>query len=712
MQDNLFRPPESESKKQDSARIEELRELINKYDRAYYVDARPLVSDREYDYLFDELKKLEERHPDLITPDSPTQRVGGEPLKGFKTITHEVPMLSLANTYSRGEILDFDRRVHQGLGGENFRYVAELKYDGVAVSIHYENRRLKLAVTRGDGLSGDNITQNIKTIRSIPLKVSKVYIEDKIIIEDISNIEDKVESKIADTSDDSYGKSLEDFEVRGEVYMLDGDFLEINRKREEAGEKPYANTRNLTAGTLKLLNPESLSERPLKVVCYYLRPKKLILNSHSDNINLIRKLGLPAIQHYKICNNTDDVFSFIDKWESKRHELPFRIDGIVIKVDSIRQQELLGSVARSPRWAIAYKFEAETAETVLNDITFQVGRTGAVTPVAELEPVFLAGSTIKRATLHNEDYIVERDIRIGDTVVIEKGGEVIPKVNNVVLSKRSVGSVPFKFADTCPCEFKSPIIRPEGEANHYCNHPECPWQLKRRIEHFVSRNAMNIDGLGEKAVDQFVEIGLLKNIADIYKLEGHKKEVLALERWGEKSVENLLIGIEASKQRSYDKVLFALGIRFIGEGGAKILARNFTSIDKLAAATMEELTAIHEIGDKMAASVVNYFNDMNEILILAELKNAGLQFEMEESELQAAGNKLNNLTFVFTGELSAMPRREAARSVENLGGRETKSVSKNTSFVVAGANPGSKLRKAEKLGITILNEDEFLDMIR
>ncbi len=689
-----------------AARIEELRELINGYDRAYYVDARPLVSDREYDRLFDELRRLEERYPEFISPDSPTQRVGGEPLRGFETIVHEVPMLSLANTYSREEIADFDRRVAEGLDGEQYRYVAELKYDGVAVSIHYGNGILKLGVTRGDGLSGDNITQNIKAIRSIPLRAGRVEcaVSDRWIDIDSTGDSDNI-------NQDSDSIILEDFEVRGEAYMLDADFVEINRKREEAGENLYANPRNLTAGTLKSLNPLLMSERPLRVVCYYLRSSKYRFNTHSGNIELIKRLGLPAIQYYELCDNTEDIFSFIDKWESERHKLPFGIDGIVIKVDSIRQQELLGSVARSPRWAIAYKYEAETAETVLNGITYQVGRTGAVTPVAELEPVFLAGSTISRATLHNEDYIIDRDIRIGDTVVIEKGGEVIPKVNSVVLTKRPVDSVAFTFAGTCPCELKSPIIRPEGEANHYCNHPECPWQLKRRIEHFASRNAMNIDGLGSKAVGQFVELGLLKNIADIYKLETHRDEILALGRWGEKSLGNLLRGIENSKQRGYEKVLFALGIRFIGQGGAKILARNFKSIDRLANATIEELTAIHEIGRAMAESVVNYFNDVNEKPILSELIKAGLKFEPEESEFAAAGNKLNNLTFVFTGELTAMTRREAARRVENLGGRETKAVSKNTSYVVAGANPGSKLRKAQKLGITILNEQEFVDMI-
>lgn len=664
-------------------RVNDLKTLINKYDKAYYQDARPLVSDREYDMLFRELTDLENKHPELKSPDSPTVRVGGEPLKEFSTVEHAKPMLSLSNTYSREELLDFDRRVREGLEGMPFKYVCELKFDGVAMSLSYKNGALSIAATRGDGFKGDDVTQNIKTIRSIPLKINDIEIN---------------------------GVKLDNFECRGEVYLENEDFLKINEKRIEAELKTYANPRNLTAGTLKLLDPSIVAGRPLKIVCYYLDTDDIKMESHYENIQLLKALGLPTSEFTKVCGTTEEVFAFIDEWEKRRSELPFQIDGIVIKVDSIAKQNILGSVARSPKWAIAYKYEAETAETILKDITLQVGRTGAVTPVAELEPVLLAGSTISRATLHNADYIAERDIRIGDTVVVEKGGEVIPKISKVIMDKRKPPAVEYKFPDLCPCENKSPIVRPEGEANHYCNDRECPWQIRRRIEHFFSRNAMDIKG-GEKGVEQFVGAGLLKNIADIYDLKDKKDDILQLERWGAKSVKVLLDSIEESKTQPFEKVLYGLGIRFIGEGAAKILARSLKSIDAMAAATKEELIAIHEIGDKMADSILMFFADEKQREIIERLKAAGLIFVSDIEETPAEAQIFEEKTFVLTGELPRMTRKQAKEIIEARGGKVTGSVSKKTSYVVAGANPGSKYKKAQELGIEILDEEALTKMI-
>lgn len=673
-----------ESNQNPKQRISQLRGLINKYDKAYYIDNSPLVTDREYDKVFQELTDLEKHFPDLITSDSPTQRVGGAPLKEFTTVLHDKQMLSLANTYSREEVTAFDKRVAEGLEGLPYQYVTELKYDGVAMSLRYRNGKLSMAVTRGDGFRGDDVTQNIKTIRSLPLAIPE-FLRD--------------------------GSRLSDFEVRGEVYMLDSDFLEINRVRIEKGETPYANPRNLTAGTLKLLDPKQVTERPLNIVCYYLDTNDIKLDSHFDNLKILKELGFPVSSETRQCASLEDVFGFIEYGENLRNGLPFQIDGIVIKVDSLRHQNILGTVARSPRWAIAYKYEAEQAETILKAITLQVGRTGAVTPVAELEPVFLAGSTISRATLHNADYIAELGLHIGDTVVIEKGGDVIPKVSGVIVEKRQEHSSPFVFPETCPCELQSKLIRPEGEANYYCTHPECKWQLKRRLEHFASRGAMDIEGLGERSVDTLVEMGLLKNIADIYDLKQHRERLASIDRWGEKSVDNLLASIEESKRQPFERLLYAIGIRFIGEGGAKILARHFRTMDALKAAHIEELKAVHEIGGKMAQSVSEYFQNAGELEIVERLMRSGLNFEAEAQQ-ESDNLPLTGKTFVFTGELSSMTRREAAMIVEKLGAKETKTVSKATSYVVAGEAAGSKLDKARKLGIPVMNEAEFLEFVK
>jgi len=666
-------------------RISELRETINKADYAYYVEAQPFLSDREYDALFRELQDLEKEHPELIISDSPTQRIGGEPLKEFETIIHEIPMLSLANTYSREEVDEFDRRVKEGLEGINPQYTTELKYDGVAISLRYKNGTLFRALTRGDGERGDDITANVRTIRSLPLKVKDIEID---------------------------GVKISDFEVRGEIFMMKDDFIELNREREEKGEKLYANPRNLAAGTLKQLDSREVARRPLKIVCYYLFSDEVKLRSHAENTQILSRLGFPTGSAFQICTSVNDVFEFIEHWDEKRETLPFFIDGIVIKVDSLAQQRELGFVARSPRWAIAYKYEAAKESTKLKDITFQVGRTGVVTPVAELEPVFVAGSTISRATLHNNDFITALDIRVGDTVLVEKGGDVIPKVTGFIPEKRPENSIPFEFSTQCPCPVKSTLIRPEGEANYYCDHSECPWQLKRRITHFASRDVMNIEGLGEKVVDRFVELSLLKNIADIYDLYTYRDTVFpTLERWGEKSTVNLLQAIEESKKQPYARVLYSLGIRFVGEGVAKVLAKYFRNIDALKAAQKDDLMKVPEIGERIAQSVVEHLSDSSEWEIIERLRKAGLSFETNEEDLAVLNTTLEGKTFVLTGELSIMTRNQAGEEIAQRGGKVSGSVSKKTSYVVAGENAGSKLTKAQELGVTVLNEQEFMDML-
>ncbi len=661
-------------------RIQELRELIRLHDYYYYVEAQPRISDREYDALFHELKQLEAEFPELVTPDSPTQRVSGEPLKEFPHVQHRIPMLSLDNTYSRDDVRDFDRRVREALGGEPYRYVAELKYDGVSVSLHYHDGVFVLGASRGDGYTGDDITQNLRTIRTLPLRIRPV---------------------------EYHGVPLRTFEVRGEVYLLTEDFLRLNREREEAGERPFANPRNLAAGTLKLLDPREVAKRPLRLVCYYLLTDEVELQFQSENLQLLRQMGFPTDPHWRLCETLDDVFAYIDYWDEARERLPFQIDGIVLKIDSLRQQQLLGTVARAPRWAIAYKYEAKKATTVLEAITLQVGRTGKVTPVAEFKPVFLAGSTISRATLHNADYIAKLDLRIGDTVIVEKGGEVIPKVVGVVLEKRPPHAHPYTFPTVCPCPHQQPLYRPPGEVDYYCDHPECPWQIRRRIEHFASRRAMDIEGMGERVVDQLVSAGFLRTIADIYELHRYRHQLIALERWGEKSTDNLLAAIEESKNR----LLYALGIRFVGEETAKILAEAFPSMDQLAAASREELMTIHGIGERIAESVYRFFRDENNRALLERLRRAGLQFAAETPKTRPQTGFFAGKTFVLTGELSTMTRTEARQAIEARGGRVTDSVSRRTDYLIVGRNPGSKLEKARQLGVPVLDEDEFLRLL-
>lgn len=662
-------------------RIDFLVAEIKKHDDLYYQEASPIISDREYDKLFDELKELEKENPELLRSDSPTQKVSGKPIDGFETIPHKRPMLSLANTYSIEEITEFDKRIKNNLEHDNYNYTTELKYDGVAISLHYKNGELELALTRGDGTKGDNVINNIKTIKSIPVKVNEVIID---------------------------GVKLDEFEVRGEVYMNDSDFAELNKSREEEGLQLYANPRNTTAGTLKQLDSREVAKRKLQATFYYLISDHIKLKSQYENYSIMKKLGFQTSEHIQIHKDIDSINSFLQKWDKERHNLEFAIDGVVIKVDEIELQNQLGTIARSPRWAVAYKFETETVETKLLDITLQIGRQGTITPVAELEPVLLSGTTVKRASLYNEDYIAEKDIRIGDYVMIEKGGEIIPKVTRVVIEKRAENTKPFVFPDEVDGH---KIFRKEGEANYYIddsgNHPII---IKKRIEHFASRNAMDIDSLGEKIISDFVDKGLLKDIKDIYYLSNYSDEIKTWEGWGEKSVNKMLEAIEKSKEQEYLKVLYGLGIRYLGEGSTKIISKYFDNINKLIAASKEDLISVHEIGDKIAESIYNWFKNDDNLKLIDELKKVGLKFEREEDN-NPNSDKLRGKTFVFTGELERMGRKEAAKIIENLGGRETKSVSKATSYVVVGANPGSKYEKAQKLGITILSEEDFFKLI-
>jgi DNA ligase (NAD+) len=658
-------------------RAAQLRELIRHHDVLYYQHAQPEITDRAYDALLQELIDLETAHPELRTIDSPTQRVGGAPIADFATVEHRTPMLSLANSYTREEVLDFDRRVREGLGIDSVSYVCELKYDGVAMSLTYENGVLVMGATRGDGERGDDVTANVRTIRSIPLSLATSDIRNAV--------------------------------VRGEVYMLEKTFLEINQRAEEAGDKLYANPRNLTAGTLKQKDSAMAASRKLEFVAYYLETSDRTITTHADSITTLAEMGFVTGRSVQTCATIDEVLQFIDRWDSERDTLPFQIDGIVVKVNTIAHQRELGAVARSPRWAFAYKYEAQKARTTLLDITLQVGRTGVVTPVAELQPTLLAGSTISRATLHNEDFVQELGLCVGDTVVIEKGGDVIPKVSGVDTSARADDAQPWSMPHHCPCPRNAALHRPEGEANWYCDDGQCPWQLRRRLEHFASRDAMDIDGLGERAIDQFITAGLLTSIADIYTLAERRDDILQLDRWAPKSVDRLLAGIEASKNQPYARVLFALGIRFVGEGVAKILARAFPSIDMLLAATHEQLTSVHEIGSAIAASVIEFAADPAARALVADLRAAGLQVEGQAPTLLS--NAFEGKTFVVTGELTSMSRNEAHSAIEARGGKAAGSVSKKTTYVVAGANAGSKLAKATELGVPVLDEDAFRSLL-
>lgn len=658
-------------------RVQELHELLNQYNYEYHVLDNPSVPDAEYDRLMRELIELEEQFPELKTADSPSQRVGGAVLEAFEKVEHRVPMLSLANAFNEQDLRDFDRRVRQAVG--DVEYVVELKIDGLAVSLRYENGLFVQGSTRGDGVTGEDITENLKTIRSIPLRLKK-------------NLS---------------------MEVRGEAYMPKASFEQLNKERMEKGEVPFANPRNAAAGSLRQLDPKIAAKRNLDIFVYSIAELgETGVTSHSEGLDLLDQLGFKTNHERKKCRNIDEVIQMLDQLLAKRPHLPYDIDGVVIKVDNLRQQEILGATAKSPRWAIAYKFPAEEVLTKLLDIELTVGRTGVITPTAILEPVKVAGTTVKRASLHNEDLIREKDIKLGDFVVVKKAGDIIPEIVNVLVDKRTGEEKDFQMPSHCP-ECGSELVRLEGEVALRCINPKCPAQIREGLIHFVSRNAMNIDGLGERVITQLFTEGLVEDVADLYKLT--KEQLLQLERMGEKSTENLLKAIERSKDNSLERLLFGLGIRYVGEKAAKILSQHFETMDRLQRATKEELMAVPEIGEKMADSIATYFEQPEVKELIKELKTFGVNMtykgpkraDPEESDSYFAGK-----TIVLTGKLTEMSRNEAKELIEARGGKVTGSVSKKTDLVIAGEDAGSKLEKAQQLNIEIWDESRFLEKLR
>ena len=663
----------------EKERIVELRELLHKYNNLYYVQNAPVISDIEFDQLMHELIDLEGKHPELFDPNSPTQRVGSDLSKGFEQAEHRYPMLSLDNTYSEQEVRDFFQRV-SGLLNEPFEICCELKYDGLSISLIYEDGKLVQAVTRGDGVKGDIVTDNVRTIKSVPLVLQK-------------------------------GDWPKNFEIRGEVLMPWTSFEKLNAERERQEEPLFANPRNAASGTLKLQNPQEVSRRQLDSYLYYLLGEKLPCDGHYENMMEAQKWGFKVSDHMKKCTTIQEVLDYINYWDTERKNLPVATDGIVLKVNSLRQQRNLGFKAKSPRWAIAYKFQAERQLTRLNSVSYQVGRTGAVTPVANLDPVQLSGTVVKRATLHNADIIKGLDLHIGDMVYVEKGGEIIPKITAVDLDSRSLlMGDPVKFADVCP-ECGTKLIRYEGEAAYYCpNAISCPPQIKGRIEHFVSRKAMNIDGLGTETIDLFYQAGLIKDIADLYTLKA--MDICRLEGLGEKSAVSIVHGIEDSKKVPFERVLFAIGIRFVGETVAKILARAFKSMEALENASMEQLTAVTEIGTKIAQSIVSFFADERSRALVNRLQEFGLQMELAQEEQEGGSDLLKDKTIVISGVFNYHSRDEYKALIERHGGKNSGSISAKTSFVLAGDNMGpAKREKAQELGVRLVSETEFLEMI-
>ena len=659
-------------------RIKALRSELEQHNYNYYVLSSPTISDKEFDDKMSELQKLEEEHPEFFDPHSPTQRVGSDLSKEFEQVEHKYPMLSLGNTYSEADIREFYERTAKALN-EPFEIVAELKYDGTSISLVYENGRLVRAITRGDGTRGDDVTANVRTIRSIPLKLQG----------------------------DDYP---DNFEIRGEILLPWAEFDRLNKEREEQEEPLFANPRNAASGTLKQQNPAIVAARKLDAYLYYVLGENLPADTHYGNLEAARKWGFKIPDVIRICNSVEDILKYIEYWDTERKNLPVATDGIVLKVNSLRQQKTLGFTAKSPRWAIAYKFQAERACTRLNSVSFQVGRTGAVTPVANLEPVLLAGTVVKRASLHNADIIASLDLHIGDNVYVEKGGEIIPKIVGVDVDSRSfMMGDKVSFIKKCP-ECGSLLFRPEGEAAHYCpNTNGCPPQIKGRIEHFVTRKAMNIN-IGPETIEALYDAGLVKNIADLYDLK--MTDLLSLERWAEKSARNLMESLRESKQVPFERVLFALGIRYVGETVAKRLALVFHSMDRIRNASFEELVSTNEIGERIAQSVVDYFADENNMAILARLENTGLQMKVSEESLASRSDKLQGLTIVISGTFSSFSRDEYKNMIEQNGGKNVGSVSKKTSFILAGENVGpAKLEKASKLGVRIVSEEEFLKML-
>lgn len=658
--------------------ITSLREELNQHNYNYYVLDNPTISDLEFDMKLRELQDLEARHPEYFDADSPTQRVGGAITKNFNTIQHEFRMYSLDNAYSKEEVLEWEKRVHRGLGTDKVSYTCELKYDGASISITYENGRLAKAVTRGDGFQGDEVTTNIKTIRSVPLKLKGDY--------------------------------PEKFEIRGEIILPLEGFAKMNQEIIEAGGTAYANPRNTASGSLKLQDSGEVAKRPLDCLLYSLVGNNLPVKDQFEGLEKARQWGFKVPKEAKLANSIEEVFAFIDHWDTHRHDLPYETDGVVIKVNNLHQQEELGYTAKSPRWAVAYKFKAERVSTRLHKITYQVGRTGAITPVANLEPVQLGGTIVKRASLHNADQIEKLDVREGDEVFVEKGGEIIPKIIAVDFTKRDPDSMPTAYIDKCPECFHD-LERKEGEAQHYCpNYYECPPQVIGRIQHFISRKAMDIEGLGGETVTLLYNSDLVHNYADLYELK--KEQVIPLERMADKSAENLINGIEASKQIPFERVLYALGIRYVGETVAKKLAKHYKTIDNLANATLMELTMVDEIGERIAQSVVDFFADEDNRKLVDRLKGHGVQLQTSAEANTIVSDKLAGKIFVVSGVFEKFSRDDLKKAIEDNGGKVGSSISSKTDYVVAGDNMGpAKLEKAKQLGVKIISEDEFIQLL-
>jgi DNA ligase (NAD+) len=659
-------------------KIEQLREELNQHTYNYYVLDTPTISDYDFDIILKELEKLEEANPEFFDSNSPTQRVGGEITKNFTTITHKNRMYSLSNSYSKEDLFDWEKRIQKILGTDDIEYTCELKFDGASINLIYENNQFVKAVTRGDGFQGDDVTANVKTIRSIPLSLKLDFVRD--------------------------------FEIRGEIILpLDG-FHKMNKQRLADGEEEYKNPRNTASGSLKLQDSTEVAKRPLDCLLYQVVTSERKYKTHFESLENARKVGFKVPKTIILANSIAQVFNFVKNWDSKRHELPYETDGVVIKVNNLQQQEELGYTAKSPRWAIAYKYKAAQVSTILREITYQVGRTGAITPVANLEPVELAGTIVKRASLHNADQIEKLKIRIGDRVFVEKGGEIIPKIIAVDFTKRPENSKPTVYVTHCP-ECNTELIRTEGDAKHYCpNEFGCAPQITGRIQHYISRKAMNIDGLGAETVDLLRKEGLIQNYADLYNLKA--EQIIPLERMAEKSAENIIVGIEKSKEIPFEKVLFALGIRFVGETVSKKLAKYFKSIDNLMTSTFEELINVDEIGDRIAQSIIDFSSDLRNIQLINRLKSAGIQLEVSSESLENQTDKLQGEVFVVSGIFHQLTRNELKKAIEDNGGKVSSSISKKTSFIVAGDNMGpSKLAKAKDLGIEIISEQDFIHKI-
>lgn len=658
--------------------IESLREELREHNHNYYVIDSPTISDYEFDLKLKELQALEEKHPEFYDAASPTLRVGGGITKNFETVAHNERMYSLDNSYSKEDLEDWEKRIQRILGDTQVEFTCELKYDGASISLTYENGKLVRAVTRGDGFQGDDVTTNIKTIKSVPLQLKGDY--------------------------------PPKFDIRGEIVLPFEGFAKMNAERIQNGEEPYMNPRNTASGSLKLQDSAAVAQRPLDCLMYGIVGQNTGITSQWHMLEKARAWGFKVPTAAKLCKSTDEVLAFVNYWDTYRHNLPYETDGVVIKVNSLQHQDELGFTAKAPRWAMAYKFKAEQVSTVLNEITYQVGRTGSITPVANLEPVLLAGTTVKRASLHNADQIAKFDIREGDTVFVEKGGEIIPKIIGVDFSKRPQNSKPTEYIDHCP-ECHTPLTRTDGDAKHFCtNYYGCPPQITGRIQHFISRKAMDIEGMGSETVELLFQEGLITNYADLYTLT--KEQVLPLERMAEKSAENLVNGVSASVNVPFERVLFALGIRFVGETVAKKLAKAYKNIDALMAASEEDLTAVSEIGERIAQSVVEFFQNEDNREIIARLKSYGIQFSLSEEQLENQTDKLKGMTVVVSGVFETVSRDELKKMIENSGGKVGSSISSKTSYLVAGDKMGpSKRSKAESLGVPIISENEFIEII-